>query len=86
MVPVMITAPSVIWASAKSAGAWVGSSLSSVGGVFRRRRAVTPEGVEVEVEIPDDVDSAARYIHADSTGLVETERNGVTIVSRQAAE
>jgi len=89
MVPVMVTAPSVIWNS------WVGNVLRWIGhmialpfravfGLFGRRKAVTPEGVEVE--IPADIDSAKKYINADGTGLVETERNGVTVVSRQAAE
>ncbi len=86
MVPVMITAPYVIWAQIKSLGgffAWIGRSLFG-----RRRRAavtaVTAEGVAVEM--PEGIDSAKQYMTTDGTGLVETERDGVTIVSRQAAE
>jgi multidrug efflux pump len=82
MVPVMITAPTVIWGQIKSVGgffAWIGRSLFG-----RRRTAVTAEGVAVEM--PDGLDSATQYMSADGKGLVETERDGVTIVTRQAAE
>lgn len=52
MVPVMITAPYVIRTG------WLGQLVSKP---FRRKqKAVTPEGVEVE--IPGDVDSAQRYV------------------------
>ncbi len=52
MVPVMITAPHVIRTG------WLGQLVSRP---FRRKRtAVTPEGVEVD--IPGDVDSAQRYV------------------------
>jgi multidrug efflux pump len=90
MVPAMITAPSVLWSQIKAVGRFFGWLFGPVirlfGGVFggRRRTAVTPEGAVIE--IPADVDSAKRYLTADGTGLVETERNGVTVVSRQAAE
>jgi multidrug efflux pump len=41
----------------------------------------------VAAEIPADADSAKKYIRRDGTGLVETEKDGVTIVSRpEAAE
>ncbi|HEY9009741.1 MAG TPA: efflux RND transporter permease subunit, partial [Devosia sp.] len=86
MVPVMLTAPTVIWRG------WVGNVFRSIGGfvasvfgaVFGRRTAVTPEGARIE--IPADADSAAKYITKDGSGLVETEQDGVTVVSRQAAE
>jgi multidrug efflux pump len=45
---------------------------------------VTPEGATVE--IPEGADSARKYMTADGTGLVEREEDGVTVVSRQAAE
>ena len=86
MVPVMITAPHVIWGQIKSVAgwfAWVGGSIwGAVGG--RRRSAVPSDAVAAEM--PADVDSAKRYISTDGTGLVATERDGVTVVSRQAAE
>lgn len=85
MVPVMITAPEVIWQG------FVGRALRAVGrgiaapfrALFGRRKAVTPEGVEVE--IPADADSTRQYIKR-GNGLVEKQQDGVTIVSRDAAE
>jgi multidrug efflux pump len=82
MVPVMITAPSVI------RNGWIGQMVGNLfAPIFRRRAtatAVTPEGLTVE--IPADVDSSKRFIKKEGTGLVETEQDGVTVVSRQAAE
>lgn len=92
MVPVMITAPSVIRRG------WVGKLFGSIFGaignviaapfrmIFGRRKtvAVTPEGQTVE--IPADIDSSKRFIKTEGSGLVETEQDGVTVVSRQAAE
>jgi multidrug efflux pump len=84
MVPVMITAPSVIRRG------WFVTTIASVfgwmGGLFRRRShtAVTPDGQTVE--IPADVDSSKRFIKTDGNGLVETEQDGVTVVRRDAAE
>ena len=80
MVPVMITAPSVI------RNGWIGRL---VGGIFapifrRKATAVTPDGQTVE--IPADADSSKRFIKKEGSGLVETEQDGVTVVSRQAAE
>jgi len=82
MVPVMITAPNVIWHQLRGVGSffgWVGQSV----GLGRRRQAVTPEGVAMDMPVETD---AQRYVANDETGLVETERDGVTVVSRQAAE
>jgi multidrug efflux pump len=83
MVPVMITAPSVIRQSAQRMfariGAFVGRFLPQ-----RRQTAVTPEGATVE--IPADADSARKYFTKDGSGLVEREKDGVTIISRDAAE
>jgi multidrug efflux pump len=84
MVPVMITAPTVIWSQIKSTGRWIAWAPGALVRLFGgRRRVVTPEGVTMSM--PSDVDSAKAYMNADGTGLVETERNGVTIVSRQEA-
>lgn len=93
MVPVMITAPSVLMASMKRNAVAIRKLFA---GTFRRRQAMTPEGVAVDVpddavassaaEMPADVDSAAKYLDADRTGLVERDEDGVTVVSRQAAE
>ncbi|HEV7717566.1 MAG TPA: efflux RND transporter permease subunit [Arsenicitalea sp.] len=81
MVPVMITAPTVIWGQIKATGRWFGWAAGAVFG--RGRRVATPEGVTMTM--PSDVNSARAYMNADGTGLVETEKNGVTIVSRQEA-
>lgn len=89
MVPVMITAPSVIWAG------WVGETVRGSGhlltsptralkGLFSGKEKTEPDNVAAE--IPGHIDSAADYIQTDTTGLVETEKNGVIVVSRQAAE
>ncbi|MDB5540923.1 MAG: efflux transporter permease subunit, partial [Devosia sp.] len=92
MVPVMITAPSVI------KNGWVGSLFGSIFGaifgvvawpfraLFGRKKtvAVTPEGQTVE--IPAGIDSSKRFIRTDGSGLVETEQDGVTVISREAAE
>ncbi len=88
LVPVMIVAPHVVMTQIKGALAWIGSIFGAIGrfiaSPFRRRTVVTPEGATLE--IPADVDSAQQYLKADGTGLVETEQDGVTVVSRQAAE
>jgi multidrug efflux pump len=86
MVPVMVTAPSVIGASAKRLGARIAASFSSLGRLvgIGRRTAVTPEGVTVE--IPPGADSTRKYFTKDGSGLVEREQDGVTIISRDAAE
>lgn len=92
MVPVMITAPSVI------KNGWIGQLFGAVFGAIgnaiawpfraifggRKHTAVTPEGETVE--IPADIDSSKRFIKTEGSGLVETEQDGVTVVSRQAAE
>jgi multidrug efflux pump len=49
-----------------------------------RRTAVTPEGTTVE--IPQGADSVRKYFTRDGSGLVEREQDGVTIISRDAAE
>jgi multidrug efflux pump len=81
MVPVMLTAPHVI---GKSFMRLFGAIGAFVGKLIPRRAAVTPEGATIE--IPADANSAAKYMSKDGSGLVETEQDGVTIVSRQAAE
>lgn len=88
MVPVMITAPSVIWKGVVGRFLrWVGHTVAAP---FRSKAvAVTPEGVEVEVP-PQQIaaiNSADRFVKKDGAGLVEKEANGVTVVSRpEAAE
>ncbi|HTM78266.1 MAG TPA: efflux RND transporter permease subunit, partial [Devosia sp.] len=89
MVPVMVTAPTVMWGQIKwlvhhsnRLGAWITSP-------FRRPAAVAvPAGFDgMAVEIPADADGAKRYIVSADAGLVEKQSNGVTVVSRpEAAE
>jgi len=84
MVPTMITAPHVIKHQLGWVGTLIGRGFGALLSPFRRREvAETPEGVAVE--IPPDADSAKKYIRTDGNGLVETEKDGVTIVSRQDA-
>ncbi|WP_374627833.1 efflux RND transporter permease subunit, partial [Devosia sp.] len=85
MVPVMITAPSVI------RHGWIGRLVGTIAmapfrlfGGRKTATAVTPEGAEIA--IPADIDSSKRFIKTEGSGLVETEQDGVTVVSRQAAE
>ncbi len=86
MVPVMVTAPAVIGASAVSLGQRIGSFFAGLGRRvgLGRRTAVTPEGATVE--IPEGADSVRKYFTKDGSGLVEREQDGVTIISRDAAE
>jgi multidrug efflux pump len=71
MVPVMITAPSVLWQQIK----WVGSLFGNVGqwatNPFRRKpEAAAPAGFDgMAVEIPDDADGAKRYVVSKEAGL-----------------
>jgi len=98
MVPVMITAPSVVWRG------WFGRTILqpvffAIGGPFKvlfgdvgfgeMYARPAPAGAAAEgapIEIPADVDSSKRFIKTENNGLVETEQDGVTIVRRDAAE
>ncbi|SMQ61530.1 multidrug efflux pump [Devosia lucknowensis] len=86
MVPVMITAPSVMWNQIK----WVGGLFAAlggwIGGLFGRKPVAAPAGFDgMAVEVPDDADSSKRYIVSKDVGLQEKEANGVTVVSRRDA-
>ncbi|ODT80187.1 MAG: hypothetical protein ABS76_17210 [Pelagibacterium sp. SCN 64-44] len=87
MVPVMITAPTVMWKQIK----WLGALFAALGrwiaSPFRRGQAVAvPAGFDgVAVEVPEDADGAKRYIVSKDAGLTEKEANGVTVVSRRDA-
>ncbi|WP_375597904.1 efflux RND transporter permease subunit [Devosia sp. Naph2] len=87
MVPVMITAPSVMWGQIKWLGGLFGAMGSWIASPFRRGQAVAaPAGFDgIAVEIPEDADSAKRYIVSKEIGLTEKEANGVTVVSRRDA-
>jgi multidrug efflux pump len=87
MVPVMITAPTVL----RKQFAWLGALFGALGGwiasPFRRGQAVAvPAGFDgMAVEVPDDADNSRRYIVSKEAGLTEKEANGVTVVSRRDA-
>jgi len=86
MVPVMITAPTVMWSQIK----WLGSLFAALGGwiasPFRRKEMAAPAGFDgMAVEVPEDADSSKRYIVSKDAGLKEKEANGVTVVSRRDA-
>ncbi|WDR02821.1 efflux RND transporter permease subunit [Devosia algicola] len=94
MVPVMVVAPNVLWGQIK----WVWARMAGFGQLiaspFRRRQTAAPAGFDgMALEVPGDTDSAQRYIVSKDitapkdVGLVENEKNGVTVVSRpEAAE
>ena len=84
MVPVMITAPNVIWGQLKSIGGFFAGIGRAVASPFRRRGKQVP--VATTPMVPEGVDSAARYMSKDGSGLVAREQDGVTVVTRQAAE
>lgn len=88
MVPVMITAPTVMWAQIKWLGGVFARLFGWIASPFRRKSAVAaaPAGFDgMTVEIPEDADGAKRYMVSKDAGLDETEANGVTIVSRRDA-
>ncbi|RUT28625.1 efflux RND transporter permease subunit [Arsenicitalea aurantiaca] len=85
LVPVMVAAPHIWWRQIRAIAAFLaglaGTIARALGGLGR-----APQPATASIALPDMPDSASRYINADRTGLVETERNGVIVVSRQAAE
>lgn len=86
MVPVMITAPTVMWAQMKGVGAFFGRLGGWATSPFRAQTAAAPAGFDgMAVEVPEDVDGAKRFIVSKEAGLVEREANGVTVVSRRDA-
>jgi len=86
MVPVLITAPTVMWQQIR----WLGAQLARFGrwatSPFRPKAAAVPAGFDgMAVEVPEDADGAKRYIVSKDAGLKEKEANGVTVVSRRDA-
>jgi multidrug efflux pump len=85
MVPAMITAPHVIWQGIGAIGAFFGRMFRAIGRFFgglfgrRKRTAVTPEGVNVDIP-----DSAGQYMTTDgSQAVIDPDKDTGT---RQAAE
>jgi multidrug efflux pump len=80
MVPVMVTAPNVLWRQIK----WVGHQFGRLGrfvtGRGRQPQMAVPAGFDgMAVEIPADADGAKRYIVSKNEGLVGKEQNGPEI-------
>ncbi|WP_170848352.1 efflux RND transporter permease subunit [Devosia sp. YR412] len=70
MVPVMITAPSVIWVQMKGTGHNLGRFRNWVSGRRRQPAMATPAGFDgMAVEIPADADGSKRYIVSPDAGL-----------------
>nr|WP_314261200.1 efflux RND transporter permease subunit [uncultured Devosia sp.] len=70
MVPVMITAPSVIWGQMKGTGHQFGRLRNYVSGGWREPATATPAGFDgMAVEIPADADGSKRYIVSPDAGL-----------------
>lgn len=95
MVPVLITAPLVMWQNTKAFGAGVARLPAMAGAAISApARALAslvvrpqPEEAAPAPAIPAEVDSSQKYIASNGTGLVEVEEDdGVVVVSRQAAE
>jgi multidrug efflux pump len=85
MVPVMITAPTVI----RRQSAWMKPIFGKAVRVFHRQpqQAAVPAGFDgVAVEIPEDADGAKRYIVRKEVGLVSDHEDGVEIVTRPRPE
>ncbi|WIY53749.1 efflux RND transporter permease subunit [Devosia sp. YIM 151766] len=89
MVPVMITAPTVMWKQIK----WLGALFASLGqwiaSPFRRGQPVAaPAGFDgVAMEVPEDggADGTKRYIVSKEAGLTEKDASGVAVVNRRDA-
>ncbi|WP_051960948.1 efflux RND transporter permease subunit [Devosia riboflavina] len=83
MVPVMITAPSVMWKQIK----WLGANFASLGqwiaSPFRGKATAAPAGFDgVAVEVPDDADGERRYVVSKDAGLGDKDKDD----RRDAAE
>jgi multidrug efflux pump len=89
MVPVMVTAPSVIWRQIRAVGAFFAGIGQWIAGLFGARQpaVAAPAGFDgMAIEIPNDADPSKRYIVSKDAGLKSREQNGVTVISRDAAE
>jgi multidrug efflux pump len=82
MVPVMVTAPTVMLSQIR----WIGHQVGQRLGAGRAAVAATmPAGFDgLAVEVPE-ADGSKRYVVSQEAGLVEKEKNGVTVVSRSEA-
>ncbi|MDB5612444.1 MAG: efflux transporter permease subunit [Devosia sp.] len=87
MVPVMITAPSVIWAQMKGTSHHLARFGRFVTGRGRQPAMAAPAGFDgMAVEIPADADGSKRYIVSSDAGLVDKEKNTSKPDRPEAAE
>jgi multidrug efflux pump len=75
MVPVMVTAPNVLWGQIK----WVGYQAGRLGrfatGRGRQPQTAVPAGFDgMALEIPADADGAKRYIVSKNEGLTKEQQ------------
>lgn len=87
MVPVLVTAPTVMWRQLR----WLGEVFANLGkwfgGLFRPAPKAAPVGFDgMALEVPEDADSAKRYIVSKDVGLKENDKTGPSTVNRDAAE
>ena len=82
MVPVMVTAHTVMLSQIR----WIGHQVGQRLGAGRAAvAAALPAGFDgLAVEVPE-ADGSKRYVVSQEAGLVEKEKNGVTVVSRSEA-
>jgi multidrug efflux pump len=77
MVPVMVTAPNVLWAQIKWVGRQFGRFGRFVTGRGRQQQVAVPAGFDgMAVEIPADADGAKRYIVSKQDGLDKKNQTG----------
>ncbi|MCD7059617.1 efflux RND transporter permease subunit [Pelagibacterium xiamenense] len=87
VVPVMLVAPYLWKQQIMAAARFVGALGVSLMGLFGRKPKAQPAGqVAAPAGAVPETMANANANEPDRTGLVETEKNGVTVVSRQAAE
>jgi multidrug efflux pump len=87
MVPVMITAPHVMWSQIR----WAGHQFARLGRFVPGRggaAAAVPAGFDgMAVEVPETADGGKRYIVSPDAGLTEKDKDGAPPVNRpEAAE
>ncbi|MBD8065274.1 efflux RND transporter permease subunit [Devosia sp. PTR5] len=87
MVPVMITAPTVMWAQIKWLGSVFARLFGWITGRSRRSQTAVAAGFDgMAVEIPEDADGAKRYVVSREAGLDEKEASNTRINRQDAAE
>ncbi|GHA34357.1 acriflavin resistance protein [Devosia pacifica] len=87
MVPVMITAPNVLWGQIKSvSGAFAGAFIWMRGLFGQKKAEPAPAGFDGMALEAASSDTTERHVVSKDAGLSRKEENGVTVISRDAAE